>query len=128
MKKVIATDRAPAAVGPYSQAVTHNGIAYVSGQIPIDPASGELLRGDIEGQTRQVLNNLKGVLEAAGSGMEQVLKITVYLKDMSDFAGMNKVFAEFFEQDPPARAAIEAARLPKDVGVEMDAIAIAEGR
>jgi 2-iminobutanoate/2-iminopropanoate deaminase len=124
MKKIIATDRAPQAIGPYSQAVVHNGVAYLSGQIPLDPVSGELVSGDVALQTEQVLKNLQAVLGACGSSLEKVLKVTVYLKDMNDFARMNEVYGRFFREDPPARAAIQAARLPRDVGVEMDAIAV----
>jgi 2-iminobutanoate/2-iminopropanoate deaminase len=125
MKKTIATERAPQAVGPYSQAVVHGGVAYLSGQIPLDPVSGELVPSDVALQTEQVLKNLQAVLEACGSSLEKVLKVTVYLKDMNDFARMNEVYGRFFKQNPPARAAIQVARLPKDVGIEMDAIAIA---
>ncbi len=123
MKKVIQTDRAPQAIGPYSQAVVHNSTAYLSGQIPIDPASGQLIEGDIVAQTERVLENLKQLLEAAGSSMAQVLKTTVYLGDMNHFAQMNEVYARFFTESPPARAAIQAARLPKDVLIEIDAVA-----
>ena len=125
MKKTIATERAPQAVGPYSQAVVHGGVAYLSGQIPLDPVSGELVPSDVALQTEQVLKNLQAVLEACGSSLEKVLKVTVYLKDMNDFTRMNEVYGRFFKQNPPARAAIQVARLPKDVGIEMDAIAIA---
>ncbi len=126
MKKVIATTRAPKAIGPYSQAVISNGFVFLSGQIPLDPATGALVAGGIAEQTARVLENVKAVLAAAGSSLEQVVKTTVYLKDLSQFAAMNEVFARYFPQDPPARAAIEAARLPRDVLVEIDAIA-AEG-
>jgi len=126
MKKTIATDTAPQAIGPYSQAVIHNGLAYLSGQIPID-LTGTLAGGDIAAQTEKVLENLQAVLEASGSSLDRVLKVTVYLADMNDFAGMNEVYGRFFTANPPARAAIQAARLPKDVLVEMDAIAIAGG-
>ena len=125
MKQIIATNKAPQAIGPYSQAVVHDGIAYVSGQIPMDPASGDLVGGDVAVQTERVLENLKAILAACGSSMADVLKVTVYLRDMSDFAAMNQVYARYFPDQPPARAAIQAARLPKDVAVEMDAIAIA---
>ncbi len=125
MKQIIATNKAPQAIGPYSQAVVHDGIAYVSGQIPMDPASGDLVGGDVAVQTERVLENLKAILAACGSSMADVLKVTVYLRDMNDFAAMNQVYARYFPDQPPARAAIQAARLPKDVAVEMDAIAIA---
>jgi len=123
MKKIIQTDQAPPAIGPYSQAIVHRGVAYLSGQIPIDPATGQLLDGNIERQTERVLENLKAVLEACGATLGDVLKVTVYLKDMGDFAAMNEVFARYFTAAPPARATIEAARLPRDVRIEIDAIA-----
>ncbi len=123
MKKVIATDQAPKAIGPYSQAVISNDFVFLSGQIPLDPATGGLVSGGVTEQTARVLENVKAVLGAAGSSLEQVVKTTVYLKDLSQFAAMNEVFAHYFPQNPPARAAIEAARLPRDVLVEIDAIA-----
>jgi len=123
MKKIITTDRAPKAIGPYSQAVISNGLAFLSGQIPLDPATGAIVEGDISWQTRRVLENLKAVLEAAGSSLEGVVKTTVYLKDMGQFAQMNDVYATYFTANPPARATVEAARLPKDVLVEIDCIA-----
>ena len=123
MKRIVATDRAPRAIGPYSQAVISNGLAFLSGQIPLDPATNQLVAGDIAEQTARVLENLKAVLEACGSSLEQVLKTTVYLKDMGEFPRMNEVFARYFPENPPARATIEAARLPRDVRVEIDAIA-----
>ncbi len=123
MKKTIATENAPKAIGPYSQAVVSNGVAYLSGQIAIDPVSGKLLDGDTAAQTELVLDNLKAVLEACGTSLGNVLKVTVFLKDMNDFAVMNEVYARYFTTNPPARAAVEVARLPKDVRVEIDAIA-----
>jgi len=123
MRKIIHTDKAPQAIGPYSQAVVHAGIAYVSGQIPIDPASGDVILGNVAAQTARVLDNLREVLVACGSSFEKVLKTTVYLRDMSDFAAMNEVYGRYFVEAPPARATIQAARLPKDVLVEIDAIA-----
>jgi 2-iminobutanoate/2-iminopropanoate deaminase len=123
MKQVISTAGAPAAIGPYSQAIVSNGFAFLSGQIPLDPATGNLVEGGIEAQTVRVLENLKAVLEAAGSSMAGVVKTTVYLKDMSEFAAMNAVYARYFAENPPARATVEAARLPKDVRVEIDCIA-----
>lgn len=125
-KNIIITDRAPQAIGPYSQAVVYNGLAYLSGQIALDPASGQLVLGGIAEQTERVLENLKAVLEASGSSLEQVLKTTVYLKDMGEFAAMNEVYARYLAQDPPARATVEAARLPRDVRVEIDCIAAVE--
>ncbi|MEI9815251.1 MAG: RidA family protein [Acidobacteriota bacterium] len=123
MKQVIATKDAPAAIGPYSQAIVSHGFVFVSGQIPIDPATGELAAGGIEDQTQRVLQNLHCVLEAAGSSLAEVVKTTVYLKDMSEFATMNAVYGRFFTDNPPARATVEVARLPKDVRVEIDCIA-----
>jgi 2-iminobutanoate/2-iminopropanoate deaminase len=124
MKQVISTAGAPAAIGPYSQAVVSNGLAFLSGQIALDPATGNLVEGGIEEQTARVLDNLKAVLEAAGSSLAGVVKTTVYLKDMGEFAAMNAVYARYFAQEPPARATVEAARLPKDVRVEIDCIAV----
>ncbi len=121
--KIISTEQAPKAIGPYSQAVVSNGFAFLSGQIPLDPATGQLVVGDIAAQTARVLENLKAVLEACGSSLAQVVKTTVYLKDMGEFAAMNAVYAEFFRENPPARATVEAARLPRDVRVEIDCIA-----
>jgi 2-iminobutanoate/2-iminopropanoate deaminase len=124
MKKIISTSHAPAAIGPYSQAVISHGLAFLSGQIPLDPATGKLIEaGDIAAQTERVLENLKAVLEACGSSLDKVVKTTVYLKDMSEFALMNEVYARYFAEDAPARATIEAARLPRDVRVEIDCIA-----
>jgi len=123
MKKEIKTDKAPQAIGPYSQAIEANGFVFASGQIAIDPASGELKMGTIEEQTRLVLTNLKAVLEAAGSSFDKVVKCTVFLQNMDDFSKMNGVYAEFFKAPFPARAAVQVARLPKDVKVEIEAIA-----
>jgi 2-iminobutanoate/2-iminopropanoate deaminase len=123
IKKIIQTKNAPPAGGAYSQAVVSNGFAFLSGQIPLDPATGQLIAGDTAAQTARVLENLKAVLEACGSSLGKVVKTTVYLKDMGDFAAMNEVYASFFKEDPPARATIEAARLPRDVRVEIDCIA-----
>jgi 2-iminobutanoate/2-iminopropanoate deaminase len=123
MKEIIATDRAPKAIGPYSQAIRHNGLVYSSGQIPLDPATGQLIEGGIAEQTARVLENLKGVLEAAGAGLDSVLKTTVFLKDMGGFAAMNEVYAKYFGTNPPARSTVEVARLPRDVRVEIEAIA-----
>ena len=126
MKKSVATERAPKAIGPYSQAIVHNGMAYLSGQIPIDPATGQLVEGDIATQTTRVLENLKAVLEACGSDLNGVVKTTVYIKDMAEFTKMNEVYGKYFAQNPPARSTVEAAKLPRDVRVEIDAIAIVE--
>lgn len=124
MKHPIATTGAPQAIGPYSQAIVHNGLAFLSGQIPLDPATGQLVKGGIAQQTERVFENLKAVLEACGSSLENVVKTTVFLKDMGEFASMNEVYARHFAADPPARSTVEAARLPRDVRVEIDAIAI----
>ena len=125
MKKVIATESAPKAIGPYSQAIVHNGLAFLSGQIPLDPATGQMVEGGVAEQTEQVLRNLRAVLEACGSSLDRVLKTTVFLKDMAEFAAMNEVYARHFSNQPPARSTVEAARLPRDVRVEIDCIAAA---
>ncbi|MGD1097471.1 MAG: RidA family protein [Bryobacteraceae bacterium] len=124
MKKIISTDYAPRAIGPYSQAVVSNGFAFLSGQIAIDPATNQLIEGDVAAQTERVLENLKAVLTAAGSSLPQVLKTTVFLKDMGDFVKMNEVYARYFSEKPPARATVEAARLPRDVSVEIECVAV----
>jgi 2-iminobutanoate/2-iminopropanoate deaminase len=123
MKKTVSTEKAPKAIGPYSQAVISNGVVYLSGQIPLDPASNQLVEGDIAVQTERVLQNLKAVLEASGASLESVVKTTVFLKDMGDFPKMNEVYGRFFATNPPARSTVQAARLPRDVSVEIDAIA-----
>ena len=123
MKQIVTTEKAPAAQGAYSQAVVSNGYAFLSGQIPLDPATGQLVEGDTAVQTERVLQNLKAVLEACGSSLERVVKTTVYLKDMGQFARMNEVYSRYFGEKPPARATVEVARLPKDVMVEIDCIA-----
>jgi 2-iminobutanoate/2-iminopropanoate deaminase len=125
MKTIVATDSAPKAIGPYSQATAHNGLVYLSGQIPLDPATMQIIEGDIAAQTQRVMENLKAVLEAAGSSLSQVLKTTVYLKDMGEFAKMNEVYGRYFPDSPPARATVEVSRLPRDVRVEIECIAIA---
>ena len=124
MKKEIKTDKAPKAIGPYSQAIVANGFVFASGQIAVDPATGELNQGSLEDQARQVLKNLTAVLEAAGSSMDHVVKANVYLQDMNDFSRMNVVYAEFFKPPYPARAAVQVARLPRDVKIEIEAVAI----
>jgi 2-iminobutanoate/2-iminopropanoate deaminase len=123
MKQIISTGLAPKAIGPYSQAVAWNGLVYLSGQIPLDPATGQLVEGGIAEQTVRVLDNLKAVLEAAGSDLAHVLKTTVFLKDMGEFAAMNEVYGRYFSQNPPARATVEAARLPRVVRVEIECVA-----
>ncbi len=123
MKQIIVTDRAPNPIGPYSQAVRAGGLLFLSGQTPMDPATGHLVEGDIAAQTARALDNLKAVVEAAGSSLDRAVKTTVYLKDLSDFAAMNEVYARYFAANPPARTTIEAARLPRDCRVEIDLIA-----
>src|SRR5262245_8641818 len=119
----VSTPSAPGAIGPYSQAIVHAGLVYCSGQVALDPATKELAPGGIEEQTKQVLKNLANVLNAAGSGLERVLKTTVYLQEMDDFAKMNAVYGTFFEKDPPARATVEVAKLPRNALVEIDCVA-----
>jgi 2-iminobutanoate/2-iminopropanoate deaminase len=125
VRQIVKTEEAPGAIGPYSQAVVANGFVYASGQIPTDPATGRFVEGGIREQTHQVLRNLSKVLEAAGSSLKRVLKTTVFLSDMNDFAAMNEVYASFFRDEPPARSTVEAARLPRDARVEIDVIALA---
>lgn len=124
VKDIIATDDAPRAIGPYSQAVRAGNLVFASGQIPIDPATGQFVPGGIAEQTEQVLRNLTAVFEAAGVGMNQVIKTTVFLADMDDFTAMNEIYGRFFREDPPARATVQAARLPRDARVEIEAIAV----
>lgn len=124
MKKEIKTDKAPKAIGPYSQAIVANNFIFASGQIAIDPTTGELQNGSIEEQTRLVLNNMKAVLEAGGSSFDKVVKCTVFLQNMDDFSRMNTIYGEFFKPPFPARAAVQVARLPKDVKIEIEAIAV----
>lgn len=123
MKTVISTTNAPAAIGPYSQAIEVNGMVYTSGQIPVDPANGLIPEG-IEGQAEQVMKNMKNLLEAAGTSMDNVIKTTVFIKDMEDFGKINAIYAKYFTNDCPARSCVEVARLPKDVLMEMEAIAV----
>jgi 2-iminobutanoate/2-iminopropanoate deaminase len=125
VKSVISTDKGPKAIGPYSQAIKANGLVYTAGQIPFDPATGQIIEGDVARQTARVLDNLKAILEAAGSSLDQAVKATVYLKDMGDFAAMNEVYARYFVKNPPARSTVEAARLPRDARIEIDLIALA---
>jgi 2-iminobutanoate/2-iminopropanoate deaminase len=121
----IQTDRAPQAIGPYSQAIKANGFIFASGQIPLDPATMQIVEGGVEEQTERVLNNLKAVLEAAGSSLDRVVKTTVYLADMNEFAAMNEIYARYFGATKPARATVQVARLPRDVKVEIDVVALA---
>jgi 2-iminobutanoate/2-iminopropanoate deaminase len=125
MRQQIQTKNAPAAIGPYSQAIKAGGLVFVSGQIPIDPETGEFVSGGIAEQTERVLKNVAAVLEAAGSGLDNVLKTTVFLADMKEFAAMNEVYARFFTGEPPARATVAAAGLPRDARVEIEAVASA---
>lgn len=127
VKNIITTDRAPRAIGPYSQAVQAGDLVFASGQIPIDPATGEFVTGGVAEQTEQVLRNLTAVFEAAGVDMNQVVKTTVFLADMDDFTAMNEVYGRFFGEAPPARATVQAARLPRDARVEIEAIAVVTG-
>ncbi|MBI4165142.1 MAG: RidA family protein [Acidobacteria bacterium] len=122
-KEVVSTANAPAAIGPYSQAIRVGNLLFVSGQIPLDPVTGDIVAGDIRAQTRQVLTNLSAIVEAAGSSLARVAKTTVYLRDLGEFAAMNDVYAEFFGKQPPARATVQVARLPRDAAVEIDVIA-----
>jgi 2-iminobutanoate/2-iminopropanoate deaminase len=126
MKQEVKTDKAPQAIGPYSQAVVAGGLVFCSGQIALDPATGELDTGPIEGQARQVLRNLGAVLAVAGSSFDRVVKTTIFLRDMNDFGKVNQVYAEFFKAPFPARATVQVARLPRDAGVEIEAIALAK--
>ena len=123
-RTVVATEQAPAAIGPYSQAIAAAGLVFCSGQIPLDPVTGQIVEGDIEIQTRRVLDNLTAVLQAAGSSPEQVVKTTIFLADMNDFATVNTIYAEYFGTEPPARSTVQVARLPRDVRVEVEAIAL----
>lgn len=126
VKQVISTDKAPAAIGPYSQAIKAGGFLFLSGQIPIDPKTGQLITSGIAEQTRQVLKNLEQVLIAAGATLKDVVKTTIFLANMGDFAKVNETYAEFFPEGSPARATVEVSRLPKNVGIEIEAIAIVE--
>jgi len=123
MKKVISTDKAPQAIGPYSQAIEFNNMVYTSGVIPVNPATNELVTGSIEEQAEQAIGNLAALLKEAGSSVEQVIKTTVFIKDMNDFGKVNEIYARYFTKDCPARSCVEVARLPKDVLIEIEAIA-----
>ena len=124
MRDVITTDEAPQAIGPYSQAIRAAGLIFTSGQVAIDPATQQVIAGDVSVQTDRVLKNLAAILQASGSALEKVLRCTVFLKNMGDFAAMNEVYGGYFKQAPPARSTVEVARLPKDVLVEIDVIAL----
>ena len=125
MKQIIATEHAPQAIGPYSQAVLAGGFVFASGQIPIDPETGQFVEGGIAEQTEQVLRNVSNLLEAAGTSLARVVKTTVFLADMNDFAAMNDVYARFFGEQPPARSTVQAARLPRDARIEIEVVALA---
>ena len=125
MREVIATEQAPQAIGPYSQAIRAQGLIFTSGQIAIDPATAQIITGDVSAQTDRVLQNLAAILQASGSSLEKVLRCTVFLKNMGDFSAMNQVYGRYFKQSPPARSTVEVARLPKDALIEIDVIALA---
>ena len=125
MRDVIASKDAPQAIGPYSQAIRGNGFVFVSGQVAIDPATQQVITGEVAAQTERVLKNLSAILKAAGTGLEKVVRATVFLKNMGDFTAMNEVYARYFSSQPPARSTVEVSRLPKDVLVEIDVIALA---
>lgn len=124
-KRVIKTEQAPPAIGPYSQAVVGNGLVFAAGQIPLDPRTGQPVLGDVRVQTRRVLDNLKAVLEAAGSSMDKVVKTTVFLRDLNDFGAMNEIYGEYFREAPPARSTVQVVKLPRDAAVEIEAVALA---
>ncbi|HUE52475.1 MAG TPA: RidA family protein [Terriglobales bacterium] len=125
MREVISTKDGPQAIGPYSQAIKANGFVFVSGQVAIDPATQQVVSGDVAAQTERVMKNLSGILKAAGSGLEKIVRSTVFLKNIGDFGAMNEVYGRYFSSAPPARSTVEVARLPKDVLVEIDVIALA---
>ena len=127
-KRVIQTEKAPKAMGPYSQAIQAGNLIFISGQIPLDPATGELVKGDIRQQTQQVLENIKGILESQEIKMEDVVKATIFLKDMGNFNQVNEVYATYFSSFPPARSTVEVTRLPRDVEIEIEAIAVIQSR
>jgi len=127
-KSIILTKEAPAPIGPYNQGIVAQGsFMFIAGQVPIDSHSGQVIQGDVKAQTRQVIKNLQAIIEKGGAKLDDVVKTTVFLKDMNEFAGMNEVYAEFFKNDAPARSTIEVARLPRDVKVEIDAIVVVNG-
>jgi len=123
MREIVLTDRGPKPIGPYSQGVKANGVLYMSGQVALDPKTGEMVGSTIAEQTERVMNNIKGIIEAAGSNLHHIVKTTVYLKDMNDFAAMNEEYGKFFTAAPPARSTVQVSRLPKDALVEIDVIA-----
>jgi 2-iminobutanoate/2-iminopropanoate deaminase len=125
VKEVVSTEKGPKAIGPYSQGIKANGFIHTAGQIPFDPSTGQLIQGDVAQQTARVMENLKAIVEAAGSSLDKAVKATVYLKDMNDFAAMNEVYGRYFAKNPPARSTVEVSRLPRDVLVEIDLIVLA---
>jgi len=125
MKVIVSTNKGPKAIGPYSQAVKANGFIFTAGQVAFDPATGEIAQGDVARQTERVMENLKAIVEAAGSSLDRAVKATVFLKDMNDFAAMNEVYARYFPANPPGRSTVEVARLPRDVRVEIELIVLA---
>ncbi len=126
-RSAISTEHAPAAIGPYSQAIVAGGLVFVSGQLPIDPATGQFVEGDIAAMTRQIFRNLEAILSTAGSSLAQVVKTTVFLADLADFQEMNAAYAEFFGANPPARSTVQVARLPRDARIEIEAVALVQG-
>ncbi|MGH7935532.1 MAG: RidA family protein [Chthoniobacterales bacterium] len=124
VKEIISTEKGPKAIGPYSEAIKANGFIHTAGQIPFDPATGQLIEGDVAAQTVRVMENLKAIIEAAGSSLDKAVKATVYLKDINDFASMNEVYGRYFSKNPPARSTVEVSRLPRDVRVEIDLIVL----
>ena len=126
MRTIVSTPDAPKAIGPYSQAIKANGLVFISGQVAIDPATQQVIGGDVSAQTDRVLKNLSAILKASGSDLKNALRCTVFLKDMNDFTAMNAVYGKYFDVEPPARSTVEVSRLPKDVLVEIDVIALAE--
>jgi 2-iminobutanoate/2-iminopropanoate deaminase len=125
VKEKVTTEDAPAAIGPYSQAIKANGFVFVSGQVALDPRTGQLVGEDVKAQTRRVLENIKAILEASGSSLDKVVKATVYLKDLNHFNQMNEIYGEYFKENPPARATVQVSRLPRDAAVEIEVIALA---
>ena len=122
-KNIISTDKAPQAIGPYSQAVQFNNLLFISGQIPLEPKSGEIVKGNIKKKTKQILDNLNAILTASGSSLDNVLRTTIFLTNLNDYAEVNEIYAEFFEKSMPARSTVQVSRLPMDVPIEIDAIA-----
>jgi len=124
-KRIVRTDAAPAAIGPYSQAVVANGFVFAAGQVPLDPNPGQIVSGDIRAQTKRVMENLKAVLAASGSSFDKVVKTTVFLRDLNDFGTMNEIYGEYFQENPPARSTVQVAKLPREAAVEIEVVALA---